>query len=338
VSYLFPSATITFDAALRDLASGSPKARALAAHALGGVTDPVERRRALDALTRALDDDRPEVRAEACSSLGELAEPGAIAALIKRLGDGAAPVRQNAAIALGTMRATEGFDPLAEALANGPADLRFQAATSLAEVDPARAFEYVVKALDDKDPQVVGAAALSVGAIASELGDAGKRETAQAALAPKLDHTDPGARFDIAYALADLDDARGQPTLAAALDDEGRAWDAVTALARLRATVELARAVTGKKTPNEAATLAAGRLLALDPDNAPAKKAIVDALTHRKVHVRGIAIEQLGEIGGAWAKAPLDKLAHSGKGSELLEPIANALRAIEGRHPNGDAA
>jgi len=144
VSYLFPSATITFDAALRDLASGSPKARALAAHALGGVTDSVERRRALDALVRALDDDRPEVRAEACSSLGELGEPGAIAPLIKRLADGAAPVRQNAAIALGTMRAADGFDPLAEALATGPADLRFQAATSLAEVDPARAFDYVM--------------------------------------------------------------------------------------------------------------------------------------------------------------------------------------------------
>ena len=331
MSYLFPSATITFDAALRDLASGSPKARALAAHALGGVTDAVERRRAVDALVRALDDDRPEVRAEACSSLGELAEPGAIAALIKRLGDGAAPVRQNAAIALGTMRAADGFEPLAEALADGPADLRFQAATSLAEVDPQRAFAYVLKALDDKDPQVVGAAALSVGAIASELGEADKRDTARTALGDKLEHADTGARFDIAYALADLDDARGKSTLVAALADEGRAWDAVTALSRLRATAELAKAVAGKKTPHEAATLAAGRLLALEPDNDIAKKAIVDALVHRKVHVRGIAIEQLGEIGGAWAKAPLDKLARSGKGSELLEPIANALRAIEGR-------
>jgi len=331
VSYLFPSATITFDAALRDLASGSPKARALAAHALGGVTDSVERRRALDALVRALDDDRPEVRAEACSSLGELGEPGAIAPLIKRLADGAAPVRQNAAIALGTMRAADGFEPLAESLATGPADLRFQAATSLAEVDPARAFAYVLKALDDKDPQVVGAAALSVGAIASELGDQTKRDTAREVLGPKLDHADAGARFDIAYALADLDDARGKATLVKALFDEARAWDAVTALARLRATSELAQAVASKKTPHEAATLAAGRLLALDPANAAAQKALVDALVHRKVHVRGIAIEQLGEIGGAWAKAPLDKLAHSGKGSELLEPIANALRAIEGR-------
>jgi hypothetical protein len=51
----------------------------------------------------------------------------------------------------------------------------------------------------------------------------------------------------------------------------------------------------------------------------------------RKVNVRGLAIEQLAEVGGAWAKQPLQKLARSGKGTDLLEPIAAALRAIEAR-------
>ena len=58
MSFLFPSSTITFEAALRDLAQGSPKARAFAAHALGEITEPAEKRRALDALLAALDDDR----------------------------------------------------------------------------------------------------------------------------------------------------------------------------------------------------------------------------------------------------------------------------------------
>ncbi|MEO8554864.1 MAG: HEAT repeat domain-containing protein, partial [Kofleriaceae bacterium] len=325
MSYLFPSSTITFDAALRDLAAGSPKARAFAAHALGDVTEPVERRRAVDALVRALDDDRPEVRAEAATSLGTLAEPTAIAPLIKRLDDGAAPVRQNAAIALGTMRATDGFMPLAEALADGPADLRFQAATSLAEIDPQRAFEHVVKALGDRDPQVVGAAALAIAAIASELGEPERVQAATTALLAQLAHTDTGARFDVAYALADLDDPSGKEVLAGALADEGRAWDAVTALARLAATLELAKAVTSKKTPEEAKTLAAGRLLVRDPDDAAARKALLDALLSRKVHVRGIALEQLAEVGGPWARPALDKLARSSKGAELLEPIATAL-------------
>jgi HEAT repeat protein len=331
VSYLFPSTTITFDAALRDVASGSPKARAFAAHALGDVTEPVERRRAVDALVRALDDDRPEVRAAAASSLGELAEPSALPALIKRLSDGVAGVRQNAAIALGSMRAVEGFEPLAEALAEGPADLRFQAATSLAEIDPLKSFAHVVKALDDRDPQVVGAAALSVGAISSEAGDPELRETARTALAAKIAHPDAGARFDVAYALADIDDASGTAILAGALADEGRAWDAVMALAEVKALPELVQAVMGKKTPHEAATLAAGRVLVLEPEHAGARRLLVEALTHRKVHVRGIAIDQLAEVGAAWAKVPLEKLAHSSKGSDLLEPIANALRTIAQR-------
>jgi HEAT repeat protein len=364
VSFLFPSSTITFDAALRDLASGSPKARAMAAHALGDVTDPVERRRAVDALVRALDDDRPEVRAEACGSLGELREDGVLPQLIKRLGDGAAPVRQNAAIALGTIGHADAFEPLAEALREGPADLRYQAATSLAEIDPARAFDFEVAALADRDVQVVAAAALAVGTIAAELADAPLRTRALEALsaalaaapiasgpAPKpttlgalatvlgssratARPTGDSARFDIAYALAELGDDRGKDALAEALADPDRAWDAVTALGKLRAKAELERAIASKQTPHEAATLAAGRLVAIDAAHAAARAVLIDALVARKLHVRGIAIEQLTEVGGAWAEQPLDKLAHSSKGADLLEPIAAAVRTIRQRSPS----
>jgi HEAT repeat protein len=361
VSYLFPASTITFDAALRDLASGSPKARAMAAHALGDVTEPVERRRAIDALVRALDDDRPEVRAEACGSLGSLGEASVVPQLIKRLDDGAAPVRQNAAIALGTIRHPDSFQPLADALREGPADLRFQAATSLAEVDPRRAFDHVLVALADRDPQVVGAAALAASAIARELDDTAMRARAIEALGTALDAADattspaprgtalgalatalgsaratrtdaaPNARFDIAYALTDLDDARGRATLADALADPDRAWDAVSALAQVHARPELERAIESKHTPHEAAALAAGRLVALEPEHAAARAVLVDALGARKVNVRCISIEQLGEVGGAWAVPPLEKLARSGKGVDLLEPIAIALREIAAR-------
>jgi HEAT repeat protein len=341
VSFLFPSTEITFEAALRDIASSNSKARAAAAHALGDVTDPVEKRRASDALVRALDDDSPQVRMEACASLGDLGEPGTLTHLVKRLADGAAPVRRNAAIALGTIGHADGFEPLAEALREGPADLRFQAATSLAEIDPARAFEPVMRALDDNDPQVVGAAALALGAIAKD--DAGRRETATTALA---DHLDAGgdARFDLAYALAELGDARGRETLAKACTDEERAWDAVNALAELRATEDLLHAVANKKTVAEARVLAAGKLLALDKGSGTptrtgfaegssdaARTVLLEGLLSRKGHVRGLAVEQLAEVGGAWAKAPLEKLARSGRASELLEAIAGALQAIGAR-------
>lgn len=329
MSFLFPSPTITFEAALRDLANGSPKARAMAAQALGDVTEPVEKRRAVDALIRALDDDLPQVRMEACAALGELREPGALPHLIKRLDDGAPPVRQSAAIALGTIGHPDGFEPLATALKDGPADLRFQAATSLAEIDPARAFDLVLVALDDHDGEVIGAAALSVGAIAKD--DAAKTARAVPALTAKLDHTAAGTRFDIAYALAELGDAGGKSALAAAVGDQDRAWDAVSALGELAEQDELAKAVATRTTPMEARVLAAGKLLAIRGADETARALLLEALTNRKVHVRGLAVEQLADVGGAWAKPPLEKLARSGKGTELLEAIATALRAIEGR-------
>jgi HEAT repeat protein len=322
VSFLFPSSTITFDAAMRDIASVSAKARVLAAHALGGVTGEVEKRRAVDALVRALDDDKADVRAEACASLGELREPTALPGLIKRLDDGIPGVRQNAAIALGTIGHPDAFEPLATALREGPADLRYQAATSLAEIDPAKALEPALAALEDRDGQVAGAAALALGAI-------GERDRARVitALTDKLAHTDTNVRFEVAYALAELRDPAGKPRLAEAVHDAERAWDAVTALGWLGAADELRTAATSRKVSQEAQVLAAGRLLATGPDP-QAEKLLIDALTTRKTHIRGIAVEQLGEVGGAWAKGPLERLARSGKSSELLEAIAAALRAI----------
>lgn len=329
MSFLFPSSTITLDAALRDLAQGSPKARAAAAHALGDVSDPTEKRRAIDALVQALDDDRPEVRAEACASLGDLGDASALAMLIRRLDDGAPPVRQNAAIALGTLAHPDGFEPLAQALKEGPADLRFQAATSLAEIDQVRAFDPLVAALEDGDPQVVAAAALSLGAI----GDA----RAVPLLVAKLDHRETPTRFDIAYALAELGDPKGRDILTTALTDLERAWDAVDALTQLATTDDaeaLGRALTNKRTPPEATVHAAGAILKIAPNSAhhdAARRVLLTALGARKIHVRGIAVEQLGEVGGAWATAPLEKLAKSGKGADLLEAIAMALRTIEER-------
>jgi HEAT repeat protein len=329
VSFLFPASTITFDAALHDLAQGSPKARVAAAHALGEVEEPTEKRRAADALVRALDDDRPEVRAEACAALGDLGEPIAIATLIRRLDDGVAGVRQNAAIALGTLAHPDGFAPLAGALRDGPADLRFQAATSLAEIDPARAFEPLAAALGDGDPQVVAAAALSLGAI----GD----PRAVPLLAAALDHKEAATRFDIAYALAELGDPAGRAVLAGALTDAERAWDAVTALGRLATTDDaelLGRALVNKRTPPEATVLAAGTIVRIAPHSAhhdAARRVLLAALAARKTHLRGIAVEQLGEAAGDWAIAPLDKLARSSKGTDLREAIELAKRQIADR-------
>lgn len=330
MSFWIPSSTLTFDAAIRDIARGtSPKSRVLAAQALGDVTDPTEKRRAVEALILALEDDHPEVRMEAASSLGELRDASAVVGLVKRLDDGAPPVRQHAAIALGTIGHQDAFGPLVDALAKGPPDLRFQAATSLVELDAKRAYAPIVKALDDKDAQVVSAAALALGAI----GDARAIDK----LVEQLDHGDANTRFDVAYGLAELGDGRGRASLARALTDPDRAWDAVTALGKLGTpddAEQLGRALTAKGTPPEAIVLAAGKLLELQPEGPyrdPARRVLIAGLTARKGHVRGLAIEQLGATGGDWAKAHLEKLARSGKGTDFLEAIATAIKAIEAR-------
>jgi hypothetical protein len=96
----------------------------------------------------------------------------------------------------------------------------------------------------------------------------------------------------------------------------------------------LGRALLSKHTPPEATVLAAGSLLGMAPHSAhhdAARRVLLAALGARKLHVRGLAVEQLGEIGGSWAIAALDKLAASGKGAELADAIGTAQRAIHER-------
>lgn len=341
MSFLFPSSTITFAAALRDLSSKNTKARAAAAQALGDVTDPTEQSRAIEGLILALDDERPEVRGEAAGSLGTLRSTGAIPGLVKRLDDGVAGVRQTAAIALGSIAHADAFAPLLAALREGPADLRYQAATSLAEIDGARAFEPLVAALGDADPQVVSAAALALGAI--------NDPRAIAQLAPVLEHAKDAVRFDAAYALAELGDPAGRAVLVGALADPERAWDAVTGLATLATTRPdqatevadlLGRALVDRKVPPEATVVAAGTVLRVSPTSAheaAARRVLLAGLDARKVTVRGLAVEQLGAAGGVWAREPLEQLARSGKGAELGDSIASALAAIAARTAGGAA-
>ena len=337
---LFPaSRQITLDAAMRDLRSGSPKARTLAAHALGDA-GPADRDAARAALVKALDDDRHEVRAEAAASLGALEATGGgdpddatvTAALIYRLDDGSPPVRQNAAIALGTLRHPAGFPALAQALRDGPVDLRFQAATSLCEIDPIAAFAPLVTALGDPDPQVVAAVALSLGAT----GDG----RAAPHLARLLDHGEAAVRFDAAYALAQLGDRRARSRLVRALGDRDRGWDAITALEDLgdaASIPELAAVLVAKKIAPEQPVRAAAAILALagaddgGPHVAAARAALIAALDHRKLPVRGLAVEQLARIGDAWAIAPLEALAQRRRSSDLQPAIADALAAIRDR-------
>ena len=333
---LLPSRVITVDAALRDVTSGSPRARLAAAQALGDVADS-DHARVRPALCAALEDDVAAVRAEAAASLGEVGGDDAeiSAALVKRLDDGDAGVRQAAAIALGTLRAAVGFTPLVQALRQGPADLRFQAAASLVEIDALAAYEPLAAAVGDPDPQVVGAVALALGAT----GD----PRAPGLVAHLLDHDDAGVRFDAAYALAQVGDRRGAGILAGALVDGGRDWDAVNALERIGdADAETASALASllgrKGSSPEVQARAAGAILSIDrlgdgrgAHVERARAHLVASLDNRRTTVRGVAVDELGKSGGTWALAPLETLSRRRRGRELADAIAAAQRAIHER-------
>ncbi len=334
----FTSQTITLAAALRDIKTGSDRARATAAHALGEVSDDLAT--VNQALVAALDDLHPIVRAEAVSSLAQLWSGGGagrsnegaaraattlpepiLAAICKRLTDGDPSVRQNAAIALGTIGDPAGFAPLAEALATGSADLRFQAVTSMVEIGGAQAYPLLLGALGDRDDEVVGAAALGLGAI----GDG----AAVARLAPVLEHSKAGVRFDAAYAMAQLGDGRGRTVLAAALDDRERGWDAVVALTMLAQPADcdaLAAALARRSVIDEVKAAAAGALLRLrDARSSAAQAALVAALNSRKEHLRGIAVEQLRTLGDDWARATLSQFRLTRKGRAFIDVIDETL-------------
>ncbi len=320
MSFLFPSSTITLEAALRDATSTNVKARLRAVSALGDVEESTERHRAVAALTVALEDNHPGVRAEAVASLGQMGELAPVPALVSRLDDGDSSVRQQAAIALGNLRDRAGFAPLAEALRDGPADLRYQAATSLAEIDAVAAFDPLVTALSDRDSQVVAAAAVALGS----LGDG----RAAQHLVALLSHAEGDIRFEAAWALAELGDGRGRAELwtqlpgaapaaagpamtarrrleisSSGAGHPGRALEAIEAiakLARLAAETDnspaedrraLAELLSSAGTPAEALIVAARHVLALLEleKDAPAATADADRQAAQQVLVAALA-------------------------------------------------
>lgn len=355
MTYELRSNTITFEAALRDLGSPRPAVRAQAAHALGDVTAPAERARAVRALIQALGDLRFEVRVEAALALGELGSEDAVSALVARFEDGAAAVRQAAIIALGRLGLASAFEPVARALAEGTPDVRFQAATSLAELDAARAAGPLLTALADSDGEVVGAVAVALGAI-------GERR-AVAPLAALLDSwSRPETRFDIAYALADLGDVRAVDTLGGFADHKQLGWDAIEALEKLGTSLGTNLGTepgTDDATDPSIATdagairsaaadylvpllarrfldpmrklRAAGALLALDPDHPgvdSARKLILAGLGARKREQVGLAVELLGRVGGDWARDPLTQLRGRRAGKPFHEEIDEVLARL----------
>jgi HEAT repeat protein len=292
---LFQPPTISFDAALRDLAeSQDPRVRTAAANALGDTPDGQDQPRAARALSAALEDARYEVRAAAALALGDLGllGEGVVPALLAKLDDINAQVRQSVVIALGRLGAPEGFEPLAEALEDGPADVRFQAATSLVEIDATRAYDHLVAAIrTDGDPEVRGN-------IAAALGWIGDRRAA-GWIAELLEDPREDTRLEAAFALARLGDGRAIAPLVKMLESssDDKVYAAIEGLEHIgdrRAAEGLARRMGRLFTPRLLKVRAAAALVSVAPDHAAAgtaRRILEKAEQGSREDLRGIAEE-----------------------------------------------
>ena len=186
----------------------------------------------------------------------------------------------------------------------GPADLRFQAATSLAEIDrEARVDRCSRRRSTTSDPQVVGAAALSLGAIGET--------DAIALLVPRLEHADPARpvrrrlRARRARRATRARDAGRRARRSRARVGRGHRARQARHHRRRRGARRCAREQEDPARGDRARRRQAARdRCRTVPHHDAARRVLIAALGARKVHVRGLAVEQLGEIGGAWATAP----------------------------------
>jgi HEAT repeat protein len=312
--------TIEIEAALRDLRSRDPRVRVRAADALGGVDEALAEQ-AREALRPLLRDDDADVRYTTALSLGDLKDRTAIEALVEQMdGDGHPVARQGAVIALGLIGDPGAAPHLVRALHRGPPDVRFQAGTSLARVDPEGAQKELRRVLHDPDPEVRASAAAALG---------GLQGTGCADAVASLLEDDAGeVRFEAAVTLARLGDARGAGTLALHLRDKARMFVAAEHLFRSpapEAASLLRDALRRWLTPPVLKVWLAGALTRLGEDQGRVE--ILNLLASRRLAVRGLCIQVLGELGEPWAIQTLEALAASPAGESWQEEIAEALRA-----------
>lgn len=177
-------------AALKD---SDPGVRAAAAKALGRLDD----KSAGNALAELLRDPDPEVQQQAIMALAELEDPRAVPGLERLLTSSDADVRQEAANKLGDLELTTAPPALINALKDPNSDVREAAAHSLGHIEDQKAVPALVPLLNDPDKDVQEA---TVNALHNIGGPA-----AMQALIGALKSKDPQVRRMAAEALGDKD-------------------------------------------------------------------------------------------------------------------------------------
>lgn len=314
---------LSLEVALRDLEHHSPRARLRALDALGKAP-AADVDRACQALRPFLGDDDPEARYTAALSLGELEDRASVEALIAQIdGDGHPLPRQAAVIALGMIGDPRALKALVQALRHAPPDVRFQAVTSLVQVAPEEAPGPLRRALSDEDQEVRGSAAAALGDL--------RCQRAANDLVALLQDPYPGVCLEAAVALARLGDRRGSAVLVENLSSGDRQLLAAEHLFRCpdaEVIPHLHRLLGRWFTSPLAKVWAAGALCRLKDGSG--KEKLLGLLRNRRIMVRGLAIQVLGELGQPWAMEALQELAAKPEGQQWLREIEDALKGHQG--------
>lgn len=322
---LIPLPLPSIDAALRDVRSKDPRARARAAESLAQA-DEARRPEALEALRPLLEDTEGAVRFAAVAALGRLRDGESVEAIVSHFDDRDPLVRQAALIAAADLGDRRAGPALRDALTAGNPEVRFQAAVSYAMLCPEEAVGPLVEALDDGDAEVRQNAATALGDLLADATDA-DRTRANRALARAVEDRSPAVRFEAALALVAGRDERAGPVLLAALDDSQRAIDAAEALGELRyePARERLAALAGRRFRSpELRVVAAGALARLgDPRGAETLRKV---LTGWRSDVRPLAVDVVGRVGLTELAAVVAGLLERPRGADPVVVVQTLAR------------
>lgn len=209
-----PQLPRTLEAALRDVKSTKPSARAESARELAAHAD-VDRERVVRSLEEALRNDvDPSVRSAAALALADVNAAEALPSLLVAVEDDDADVRQMAITALGEIGDARATTRLQRALSDERPEVRFQAVIAFPRVCPERsdAIAALLKATHDEDALVCHIAIR----MAEELGsdDEGVEQAVLTRARSLVRHASPAVRIAAAILLARAGEPDGREILA----------------------------------------------------------------------------------------------------------------------------
>ena len=326
---LFPPLRPKISAALRDVTSDKPRARAAAAEALGGAPSE-QAAEACAALRPLMDDVTASVRCAAIASLGRLQDKDALDGIVARFEDLDPTVRQVALISAGEIGDPRVAPTLERMLRRDEADIRFQALASLAMVAGEAALAPLRGLVDDPDAEVRAHLAEALGSL--EVRGAIKP------LRRLLEDSERVVREAACIALARCGDDSGAEELILLLTDRDRCFEAAWALGELEivaAAEPLARLASARLKPLAVKAAAAAALVRLgDARGQPALRSVLRAV---RADARGYAAQLVGELGLVGLAPDVAKLARRPRGADPMV-VAEALGKLRGQSEEAQRA